>query len=545
MFDPIHFKQQFPLFDRPENQSLIYLDNAATTQKPQCVIDAIADFYTTANGNANRSSHRLARAATSIVERTRLQAAKFIGAESQSSIVFTSGATESLNVVANGFRDRLSAADEIIVSTAEHHANLVPWQELCHSSGAKLVFADSDLSNINRLVSKKTRIISITAASNALGSVTDLNAIHQIKSQNPDIIIVIDGSQLMAHKRVDVREWPCDFFVCSAHKFYGPTGIGLLYGRESLLNDLLPLKFGGEMIANVELYKSTYITGPERFEGGTSSLAAIAALSACINFWDKQDREAMSQYESMLTEYLYQKIQKLCDKYSNIHLVTTKENNIGIATLVSSQYSMADIGFWLDEENIAVRVGDHCAQPLLRSLNANSALRISIAAYNTYEDIDKFVRSVESFLDKHTQLSALPNKSGHGYDVSMFNYQELYDIGNWQRRYKKIMQWGNALPSQSQLRTDENIVAGCESLLWLSGDKKDNKYYFRADSDSTIVKGLAGLILCRVNGKTADEIAGINFQQYFIDLKLEKHLSESRLSGVNALLKTIVKITHS
>ncbi len=538
MFDPIYFKSQFPLFDHSENQSLVYLDNAATTQKPQCVIDAIVDFYTKANGNANRSSHRLARVATNLLEKARLQAAEFIGAESKNTIVFTSGATESLNIIANGFRDKLSSGDEIILSLVEHHANIVPWQEVCHSSNAKLVFAEINLNNVKSLVNKKTKIISVTAASNALGLVTDLNSLREIKKQYPDIIIVLDGSQLVAHKPVDIKSWPCDFFVCSAHKFYGPTGVGLLYGRESLLSCLLPLKFGGEMIDNVELHKSYYVTGPERFEGGTSPLSAIAALSACFDFWSKQDRAQMVQYENLLTGYLYEKINKLCDKYPEIYLVGDKKSNIGIATLASNQYSMADIGFWLDEENIAVRVGNHCAQPLFRSLNVRSVLRISLAAYNTREDIDKCVSSFEGFLRENSQPYLLPKEKGY-FDVSLLDYRELYGLNNWQHRYKKIMQWGSLLPSRPRLRSEENLVVGCESFLWLSGEKKEGKYYFWVDSDSAVVKGLAAVILCRVFGEKKETILAIDFQQYFLDLGLEKHLSQSRVNGVNAILKSV------
>jgi len=281
MFDPILFKKQFPLFDHSENHSLVYLDNAATTQKPQCVIDAITDFYSRINANANRSSHRLGRASTNIVNVARDKMAKFIHAKSSDEVVFTSGATESINIIANGLSDIINSDDELVISLSEHHANLVPWQELSKKTGAKLRFVQPDISDIKQVVTCKTKIISVALASNTLGHILDLCEIKELVGNDPNIIFIADASQLVAHQKIDVQSVACDFLVFSAHKHYGPSGVGVLYGKKDMLQSLPPLLFGGEMISNVGRSLSTYKNSPERFEAGTSPLAALSGLVAC------------------------------------------------------------------------------------------------------------------------------------------------------------------------------------------------------------------------------------------------------------------------
>ncbi|MFT6388682.1 MAG: SufS family cysteine desulfurase [Cellvibrionaceae bacterium] len=541
-FDPVQFKKQFPLFDHKENQALVYLDNAATTQKPQCVINAISGFYSHINANANRSSHRLGRAATIVIQEARKKAAQFINATSAEEIVFTSGATEGLNIIANGLAKKLKVGDEVMLSIAEHHANIVPWQEAVKISNANLHFIRADFSDLNVSISDKTKVISITAASNTLGSVTDLSYIRAIKKEYPNLTVVVDASQLAAHRIIDVKGIECDFLVFSAHKIYGPSGVGVLYGKKEALDDLSPLLFGGEMIVRVDKQDSTYAQGPERFEAGTSPLSAIAGLSACFDFWSVQNRPAMKSYEEQVTEYLYKQLEKLCAHHPRLKLIGEAKNNIGIAIIASDEYSVTDIAFWLDEKDFAVRVGDHCAQPLWQSMGLNKVLRLSLAAYNTFGDIDKLIDALNSFIatfsgDKNSQCCKIQKDS--------VDIQQLISLRTWQKKYKQIMKWGKGYQPKYDIRKSENLIAGCETDLWLFSIKENNRWVFLIDSDSSIVRGLALLVVVKADNKSDEEIKSINFYEYLTLLGLDKYLSSSRVSGLFGLIEKIRKITNS
>lgn len=555
-FDPQQFKAQFPLFGQPENQQLIYLDNASTTQKPQCVLDAITHFYLHHNGNAQRASHRLAREATHRVLRTRQLAADFLGASSAQNIVFTSGATAGLNMIAHGLSELCTADDEIVLSHEAHHANLLPWQRLAQQQQCRLTFLPSEQGlscwqQWRSVVSERTRIIALSAASNVLGHVTALDVIAQIKQQFPRVIVVVDASQLVSHIPLAVEQWQCDFAVCSAHKMYGPTGIGLLYGRTEWLNSLSPLLVGGEMVDTVTLHSSTFVENVERFEAGTSSLSAIAGLGACIEFWQKQDRAAMRQYEQELTAYLYCSLAELCQHHTQLQLVSSAKNNIGIATIVSNtSLALSDLALWLDEHDIAVRVGDHCAQPLWHSLGqsfslpqaAYKGLRISLAAYNTREDIDALTRAITGFFDHHianieTSTKVLPAAIAEiNDDFSSLHIDDLLAATSWQKRFKILQQWGRCIRHKPSVRQDVYRVNGCETAVWLQHYQKDERHYFLIDSDSTVIKGLAALLLLKCHGQTRELILSLDIEEEYQRLGLQKHLSPSRVNGFVALL---------
>jgi SufS family cysteine desulfurase len=561
-FDPKHFKSQFPLFSQTENQSLIYLDNASTTQKPQCVIDAITHFYLHHNGNAQRASHRLARAATNSVAHTRALAAAFFGANKNGAknIVFTSGATSGLNLIAHGLTDFCQQGDEILITHEEHHANLLPWQRLSKTQQCTLAFLPikNGLSCWDQwpsVVNERTRIIAFSAASNVLGHLVNLDVITQIKQQYPRVIVVVDASQLAPHIPLAVEQWQCDFAVCSAHKMYGPTGIGLLYGCTEWLQKMSPLLLGGEMVNTVDLYSSSFVDSVERFEAGTSSLSAIAGLGACLEFLQSQDRAAMHAYEQALTTYLYRQLDALFQEHNGLQLVSHTENNIGIATVVStSQYSLSDLALWLDEHDIAVRVGDHCAQTLWRSLaplcGAHKGLRISLAAYNTRHDIDQLIVAMGEFLNDKTVIASTSEKvSKHvtdpfsdmdGYDdLSLLRSDDLLMVTSWQKRFKTLQQWGACITYKPQLRQDDYLVKGCETAVWLKHYQQGEQHYFIIDSDSSVIKGLAALLLVCCNGQTRSMIHSLSIEEKYQQLGLQKHLSPSRMNGFMALLNAI------
>jgi cysteine desulfurase / selenocysteine lyase len=540
-FDPYKFKSLFPIFSQEENQSLVYLDNAATSQKPQCVLNAITDFYLRHNGNAQRASHRLARNATKMLEQTRKAAADFLGAQSENEVVFTSGATESLNIIAHGLSVFCQQDDEVLLSDSEHHANLLPWQRLSKQQGVKLQFFSAkegvlDPSQYLSSINERTRIIALSGASNVFGRLLDVSLLAQIKKRFPRIIIVLDASQMACHVALQASQWQCDFLVCSAHKFYGPTGVGLFYARVSYLAKMPPLMVGGEMVEDVDLNASHFITGPQRFEAGTSPLSALAGLGACLQFWQAQDRTAINAYEKKLTNYLYVQLSQVCVNTSDVQLISSAENNVGIATLIitNEHFSLSDLALWLDENDIAVRVGSHCAQTLWQSVEVNygagKGLRISLAAYNTTEDIDRLVTAIKTFFALDYSVA-----DGGTEDWSNIDWQQLTKVRSWQQQYKLLLQWGSQLSYKPYLRQDSFLIKGCESAVWLQHQPEGERHYFLIDSDSTIIKGLSVLLLVLLNGKTSKQIQAINLNERYQTLGLEKYLSVSRMNGFTAL----------
>lgn len=539
------FKQQFPLFAQVENRELVYLDNAATTQKPACVIDAIADFYRHTNANTHRSSHRLARRATEMVERVRVRAAAFLGAASPKEIVFTRGATEGLNLLAYSLCSQLRPGDQILLTTAEHHANLVPWQMMAERYGLELRYVPDErgvpqFDRLAEVLTPRTRIVSHTAGSNALGFHADLNAVRATLT-GKNIHWIVDGAQLAAHEHIDVQSIGCDFFVCSAHKFYGPTGVGLLYGRECLLREMPPWQGGGEMIADVDLYSSHYADLPHKFEAGTSSLAAIAGLGACLEFLAKQDRAGMARHEQQLLHYLHDRLRQIPE----LSLLSAADHNLGIVAFTHPRCAAIDLMQWLDGRDIAVRVGHHCAQPLVRASGHSATLRASVAAYNTRADVEKFVAAVEEFFVHLGDVGDAPIASivdrEHtdwvADDLSALNVEALRAQRNWQDRYRTLMGWAKSVSRKEIIRRDENLVRGCESSAWLVHRRDNGMDRFALDSDSRIVKGLGALLLSQLDGQVGSAVTRADLETLFAELGLAQQLSESRANGFRALME--------
>ncbi|GLS27790.1 aminotransferase class V-fold PLP-dependent enzyme [Marinibactrum halimedae] len=560
-------RAQFPLFQTPENQSLVYLDNAATTQKPQQVIEAISDFYRHSNSNAHRSSHRLGRVATHALEHSRNSMAVFLNAQQPEEIIFTRGATEALNLLAFSLCAELVPGDEVLLTQAEHHANLVPWQMAAKRNGLNLVFLPSNqgipcFERLGEYLTDRTRIVSVTAASNALGFLSPLSLIEQTlvsSGRRDQLHWVLDGTQYTAHKSVDVQTFGCDFWVCAPHKFYGPTGVGVLWGRYRHLKAMHPWQGGGEMIREVTLQSSTYAEPPHRFEPGTASLADIAALAACVEFWQRLDRGWLWQHEQALFQRLYSGL----SARPELNVLSPWQDNVGVISVHSDQIHLADLGHWLDECEVACRVGHHCTQPLMASLGVSHTLRFSIGAYNCDNDIDRALTAVDDFFassDQRMASVALPLTTAlmstlstqaeapsssedtvcfEAPDLSLCSVEALKAERQWQRRYRLLLKWAARVPHQPEIRCDEYRVEGCESAAWLVAQLQDKRFYFYLDSDSNVVKGLGVLLLMLVQGQTAETIRLLPIKAIFSDLGLEKHLSPSRSNGFWALWNRI------
>ncbi|MGN6293938.1 MAG: SufS family cysteine desulfurase [Chitinophagaceae bacterium] len=396
-FDVQALREQFPILKRQvKGYPLIYLDNAATSQKPQVVIDALVNYYTGFNANIHRGIHSLAEEATAAFEATRDAVKSFINASSREEIIFTRGTTEGINLVAATWgRANVKAGDEIIISTMEHHSNIVPWQVLCEEKGAVLkVIPVNDKGEIIweeflKLVSPKTKLISIVHVSNALGTVNPVKAIIA-EARKVGAVVMVDGAQSTVHLDIDVQDMDCDFFAFSSHKMYGPTGIGVLYGKKALLQEMPVYQGGGEMIKEVTFAKTTFNELPYKYEAGTPNIADTVALKAAIDFINENGKAAMRAHEDELLEYATEQLQQI----PGLTIIGQAKEKVSLVSFIIDKIHPQDIAILLDNRGIAVRTGHHCAQPLIDRFCIPGTTRASFAAYNTKEEIDELVKGL-------------------------------------------------------------------------------------------------------------------------------------------------------
>ncbi|UUF14078.1 MULTISPECIES: family 2A encapsulin nanocompartment cargo protein cysteine desulfurase [Flavobacterium] len=396
-FDAALVKKDFPILRETVNgKPLVWFDNAATTQKPQSVIDRIAYFYEHENSNIHRAAHELAARASDAYEAAREKVKAFLNASSVNEIVFVRGATEGINLVASTWGEQnLNSGDEIIVSNLEHHANIVPWKRLADKKGLKLrvIPVDDDgqilLDEYAKLLNSKTRLVSFTQVSNALGTVTPAKNIVEM-AHAAGAKVLIDGAQSVSHMKVDVQHLNPDWLVFSGHKLFGPTGIGALYGKEDLLNEMQPYQSGGNMIQDVTFEEIKYHKAPNRFEAGTGNIADAIGLGAAIDYVTKLGIEAIGQYEHYLLEYAT----RLLKEIPGVRLIGTAKDKASVLSFNLQGYSNDQVGQALNKEGVAVRTGHHCAQPILRRMGVETTVRPSLAFYNTTEDVDTFIKTV-------------------------------------------------------------------------------------------------------------------------------------------------------
>jgi cysteine desulfurase/selenocysteine lyase len=396
-FDPNAIKRDFPILqERVHGRPLIWLDNAATTQKPQAVIDRLSYYYEHENSNVHRAAHALAARSTDAYEAARDKVRRFLNAPSPKDVVFARGATEAINLVAQSWgRRHVGPGDEIVITWLEHHANIVPWQQLCGEKGARLRVAPVDsrgqviLEEYERLLGPKTRLVSFAHVSNALGTVLPAREMVEIAHRHGAVVLV-DGAQAVSHMPVDVQALDCDFYAFSGHKVFAPTGIGVLFGKAKLLETMPPWQGGGNMIADVTFEKTAYQPAPQRFEAGTGSIADAVGLGAAIDYVSAIGMETVSRYEHELLVYGQERLATV----PGLTMIGTAAEKAGVLSFVLDGVRTEDVGAALDQEGIAARAGHHCAQPIHRRYGLESTVRASLALYNTCEDIDALVAAL-------------------------------------------------------------------------------------------------------------------------------------------------------
>jgi cysteine desulfurase/selenocysteine lyase len=397
MLDTEKIRAQFPILNQKINKrDLIYFDNGATSQTPKLVVDSISEYYSTINSNVHRGVHSLSQDATEAMENARVVVQKHLNAKSEKEIIFTKGTTDSINIIAHAMRFILKKGDEVIISQLEHHSNIVPWQMACELTGATIKFIPINekgellIEKYDKLLSDKTKIVAVNHVSNTLGTINPIARIIE-KAHKVGAWVLVDGAQSVPHMKVDVHELDADFYAFSGHKVYGPTGVGILYGKEEILNSLHPYQGGGEMIKEVTLEKTIYADIPFRFEAGTPNIEGNIALGVAIDFVNDIGIEEISNHEEELLKYATSRL----EQFGGITIYGTSKYKAGVISFNLDGAHPSDVGILLDKLGIAVRTGQHCTQPIMDYFGIPGTVRISFAVYNTKEEIDGFMTAME------------------------------------------------------------------------------------------------------------------------------------------------------
>jgi cysteine desulfurase/selenocysteine lyase len=580
-FDPLTVRPDFPILTAaafPGGPPLVYLDNGATTQKPRQVIDAISRYYEAQNANIHRGIYRLSQLATELYESARRKVAAFLNAADERECIFVRGTTEGINLVAGCWgRTNLKAGDEVLVSTLEHHSNIVPWQIACEMVGAKLRVipindaGELDLAAYEKLLSERTKFVAVTHLSNALGTVNDVKAMaamaHRVGAK-----VLVDGAQWVAHAPTDVQDIDADFYVFSGHKLFGPTGIGVLYGKRELLEAMPPYMGGGDMIESVTFEKTTYAPLPSKFEAGTPDIAGAVGLAAAVDYVTAVGLAAVMPHEKDLLDYAT----GLLADVGGVRVVGTAANKGSVVSFVMDGVSSLDIGTRLDHEGVAVRTGHHCCQPLMARLGVTSTARASFAMYNTRADIDALaaaVRKVRQSAAAKPRPATVPVSvagGGHGTGTATTpgNGQakqvalafpkpaaaspaeaadelvEFFDfLPDWTERYEHLIGLGaKLLPMPAELKTDATRVHGCQSVVHLYARPDPahlDRLDFLADSDADVVRGLIALLQQVFAGQRAADIAAFDVEVFFRRLGLDQHLTSGRRNGLAGMVQRV------
>lgn len=523
----ISARELFPIFGQlVEGQRLVYLDSAATTQKPQTVIKALTDHYRLHNANVHRATHALGRQATRAYEAARDELAKFMNAPTRESLIITRGATDGLNLIANGLiNQRLQAGDELLVTALEHHANLLPWQRLARIHGAVLKVApllangDIDLDAFAALLSPRTKLVAMAHVSNVLGTILPVAEMVQL-AHAVGAITVVDGTQAAAHLAIDVQALACDFYVVSGHKMYGPTGVGALFGRPSLLEAIDPVVLGGEMVAEVDYHSARYAELPYRLEPGTPPIAEAVALGAAAMFLQGLDFQRLREREADLLDELRSSLTTV----PGLILIGSPSQQVALQSFTLAGWHPHDLARALDLRGIAVRAGHHCAQPLVRQLGVEGTVRAALGVYNGSDCIAALVAA----------LRELAN--GQSLDHGQQGRVQLPD-GGWPVRYQALLKLGREQPRWlAAEQAAATSVSGCESRTWLRVWQEGKRLYAAGDSDSALIRGVITLLVGQVNGLVPQAMADFDYDGYLAAEGLWRELSPSRGNGLRAII---------
>ncbi len=560
LFDLRKVRDDFPILQRTAHgKPLVYFDNAATTQKPAPVIDAIRRYYELYNANIHRAVHLLSQLATQEYEEARAKVRRFLNAPSAKEILFTRGTTEGINLVAQTYgRANLRPGDEVIVSHMEHHSNIVPWQILCEEKGAKLrVIPINDRGELlfeeyEKLLGPRTRIVSVVHVSNSLGTVNPVKRVVEAAHRR-GAVALIDGAQAVAHLRVDVQDLDCDFYALSGHKLYGPTGIGVLFGKEKLLRAMPPYQGGGDMIASVTFEKTTYADLPNKFEAGTPDIAGAIGLAAAIDYVESVGLENIAAHEDKLLRHATDKVRQI----PGVRVLGTAAHKVGVLSFVVEDppVSALDVGTKLDLEGVAVRTGHHCCQPVMDRFGLPGTARASFAMYNTTEEIDHFAVALRKIVTEaaakaRPAVAAPPVEAAYAKAWAA-SPQEAADkladvfefLDDWSERYAHIIELGKKIPPMpAALKTEANYVRGCQSTVHISARKKPGTadvLEFVADSDADLVRGLIGVLERVYSGQRAEDILAFDVEGFFARLGLDQHLTMGRRNGLASMVQRV------
>jgi cysteine desulfurase/selenocysteine lyase len=568
MLDPYQLRADFPILaTTAHGKPLVYLDNGATTQKPRAVIDAISHYYEAENANIHRGVYELSQLATERYEQARRKVRLFINAAEDREIIFTRGTTEGINLVAHSFGLAfLEAGDEILVSTIEHHANIVPWQLIAEQRGATVrPIPVNDRGELlldefeKMLLPGKTRMVAVSQLSNSLGTIHDVDRIINL-AHAAGAKVLVDGAQWIAHYPTDVRAIDADFYVFSGHKLYGPTGIGVLYGKRELLEAMPPYQSGGDMIASVSFKKTLFADLPNKFEAGTPDIAGAVGLGAAIDYVNGIGMARIAAHDDALGRYLNEQVAAI----PGIRIVGTAKRKAGICSFVIDHppISTHDAGILLDMDGIAVRTGHHCCQPAMERMNVSATIRASLALYSTREDVDRLTAALRKIISdarasahpaRELKMAApgadpaYPKAAAHSVAAAADELADNFEfLGDRDQRNQYILDLGEKIPAMpAALKTSETRVYGCMSVVHLYGRVADGRIEFVADSDAHIVRGLIALLEKLFSGQPAREVAAFDIEAFLRRIHLEEFISSQRRNGLAGMIKKVQGLAES
>jgi len=561
-FDVERLRADFPILHQPiHGHPLAYLDNGATTQKPRAVIDAVARFYEQSNANIHRAVYTLAQQSTEQFEHARVKVQKFINARESAEVIFTKGTTDAINLVASSFGQKfVHAGDEIVISALEHHSNIVPWQLLCERTGATLRVIPIDergevlLDQLPAMLSAKTKLVSISHLSNSLGTIIDIDRVISL-AHGVGAKVLIDGAQWVGHFKTDVQQLDADFYVFSAHKLFGPTGVGVLFGKRELLDAMPPYQGGGDMIRTVSFEKSTWAELPSKFEAGTPDISGVIALGAAVDYVTTNiDFTATARHEHDLLERATAELSAI----PNLRVVGTARDKAAVLSFVFDRPGLDPhtVGTLLDLEGVAVRTGHHCCMPVMTQYKIPGTIRASFAFYNTHEDVDRLVAGVKKIvasLGQHTpqqstqestQVFAPATPARESPAVAAAELESDFALfDDWEQKHEYLLDLGMKIaPMAAVLKSEATKVAGCQSTVHLFARKQPGStdtLEFVADSDAFIVRGLIALIEKVYNGRSSRDVLAFDIQAFFERLGLGHHLSMGRRNGLSSIVDRV------